>query len=85
MTPLPISALRLAIVLAATLGLGAASFEVASIRPAAPDSFGSSGEDGRNGLLKVYNVSLKRCIRYASSMPETADSRRSQVGRRGSL
>ena len=25
----------------------------------------------RNGLLKVYNVSLKRCIRYAYGMPET--------------
>jgi uncharacterized protein (TIGR03435 family) len=47
------------------------SFDVASIKPAVPDAFGSSGEDGRNGFLKVYNVSLKRCIRYAYGMPET--------------
>jgi uncharacterized protein (TIGR03435 family) len=58
-------------VLAATPVLAQASFEVASIRPAVPDTFGSSGEDGRNGLLKVYNVTLKRCIRYAYGMPET--------------
>jgi uncharacterized protein (TIGR03435 family) len=36
-----------------------------------PDAAGSSGEDGRNGFLKVYNVTLKRCIRYAYGMPET--------------
>jgi uncharacterized protein (TIGR03435 family) len=53
------------------MGLGQATFEVASIRPAVPDAFGSSGEDGRNGFLKVYNVSLKRAIRYAYGMPET--------------
>ncbi len=57
--------------IAAVLGTGAASFEVASIKPAVPDAGGSSGEDGRNGLLKVYNVSLRRCIRYAYGMPET--------------
>jgi uncharacterized protein (TIGR03435 family) len=45
--------------------LRAASFEVASIKPAVPDAGGSSGEDGRNGVLRMYNVSLKRCIRYA--------------------
>ena len=31
---------------------------------------GSSGEDGRNGTLKVYNVTLKRCIRYAYGISE---------------
>jgi uncharacterized protein (TIGR03435 family) len=65
------SALRLSIVIAAMAGLAPTSFEVASIRPAVPDAFGSSGEDGRNGLLKVYNVSLRRCIRYAYGIPET--------------
>lgn len=49
----------------------AATFEVASIKPAVPDAAGSSGEDGRNGVLKVYNVTLKRAIRYAYRVPET--------------
>jgi uncharacterized protein (TIGR03435 family) len=62
---------QLCLVLAATSALAQTSFEVASIKPAVPDAFGSSGEDGRNGLLKVYNVSLRRCIRYAYGMPET--------------
>lgn len=58
-----------ALVLVITL-LGAGSFEVASIKPASPDEAGISGEDGRNGLLKMWNVSLKRCIRYAYKIPE---------------
>ncbi len=53
-----------------TLLLQAASLEVASIKPAVPDTYGSSGEDGRNGVLRMYNVSLKRCIRYAYEIPE---------------
>jgi uncharacterized protein (TIGR03435 family) len=57
-------------VFAATLGLSATVFEVASIKPAVPDAVGSSGENERNGLLKVYNVTLKRCIRYAYGMPQ---------------
>ncbi len=48
----------------------AASFEVATIKPAVADSGNSSGEDGRNGVLVMYNVSLKRCIRYAYGVPE---------------
>jgi uncharacterized protein (TIGR03435 family) len=56
--------LILALLFTAAL-LPAASFEVASIKPAVPDSSGSSGEDGRNGVLKMYNVTLKNCIRYA--------------------
>jgi uncharacterized protein (TIGR03435 family) len=50
--------------------LQAASFEVGSIKRAVPDAGGSSGEDGRNGALRVYNVTLKRCIRYAYAIPE---------------
>jgi uncharacterized protein (TIGR03435 family) len=50
--------------------LQAASFEVASIRTAVPDAGGSSGEDGRDGLLRVYNVTLKRCMRYAYAVAE---------------
>jgi uncharacterized protein (TIGR03435 family) len=49
---------------------GPASFEVATIKRAVPDDAGSSGEDGRNGVLKMWNVSLKRCIRYAYDIPE---------------
>ncbi len=48
-----------------------AVFEAVTIKPAVPNAVGSSGEDGRNGFLKVYNVTLKRCIRYAYRMPET--------------
>src|SRR5262249_48272882 len=55
----------------ALFGLGQASFQVATIKPAVPDAAGSSGEDGRRGLLKGYNVTLKRCIRYAYNTPET--------------
>ncbi len=65
------TALRLLIGLVAVLGLGEASFQVATIKPAVPDTFGSSGEDGRRGLLRVYNVTLKRAIRYAYDIPET--------------
>jgi uncharacterized protein (TIGR03435 family) len=58
-----------ALLFAVTL-LGAGSFEVASIKPASPDEAGTSGEDGRNGVLKMWNVSLRRCIRYAYTIPE---------------
>lgn len=45
------------------------SFESATVKPTVSDpSF--SGEDGRNGVLKMWNVSLKRCIRYAYTIPE---------------
>ena len=71
MATLSAAVLRFSIGLALALGLGQASFEVASIKPAVPDAFGSSGEDGRNGFLKVYNVSLRRCIKYAYRIPET--------------
>jgi len=63
-------AIALFALVAAFNGLRAQSFEVATIKPAVPDAGGSSGEDGRNGSLRVYNVSLKRCIRYAYGIPE---------------
>ena len=49
--------------------LQAASFEVATIKPAVPDAGGSSGEDGRNGVLRVYNVTLKRCASGMHTQP----------------
>jgi uncharacterized protein (TIGR03435 family) len=58
------------IIMSAVMLAQGASFEVATIRAAIPDPVGSSGEDGRNGLLKLYNVSLRRCIRYAYGTPE---------------
>jgi uncharacterized protein (TIGR03435 family) len=58
-----------ALLLAVSL-LGAGSFEVATIKPASLNEAGISGEDGRNGVLKMWNVSLKRCIRYAYKIPE---------------
>jgi uncharacterized protein (TIGR03435 family) len=67
---MPALALRLCLLLAAALSLAATTFEVASIKPAIPDAFGSSGEDGKNDLLKVYNVNLRRCIRYAYGVPD---------------
>jgi uncharacterized protein (TIGR03435 family) len=57
------------LLLAVTL-LGAQSFDAASIKPASPDEAPYSGEDGRDGLLKMWNVSLKRCIGYAYKIPE---------------
>jgi uncharacterized protein (TIGR03435 family) len=53
-----------------TLLLQVASFEVATIKPAVPDAGGGSGEDGREGTLRIYNVTLKRCIRYAYAIAE---------------
>jgi uncharacterized protein (TIGR03435 family) len=60
----------LSALLATTLLLQAASFEVATIKPAVPDAGGSSGEDGRLGTLRAWNVTLKRCIRYAHAIAE---------------
>lgn len=53
-----------------TLLLQAASFEVATIKPASPDEAGYSGADGRDGLLKMWNVTLKQCIGSAYKIPE---------------
>ena len=66
------TALKLAVLapLLTALLLRAASFEVATIKPASPDEAGYSGADGRDGLLKIWNVSLKRCIGYAYKIPE---------------
>ncbi len=62
--------IALSLLLCSTLLVRAASFEAASIKRAVPDAGGSSGEDGRGGVLKVYNVTLKRCIRYAYTIAE---------------
>lgn len=53
-----------------TLLLQAGSFDVATIKPASPDEAGISGADGRDGVLKIWNASLKRCIGYAYKIPE---------------
>jgi uncharacterized protein (TIGR03435 family) len=60
----------LSILLLTAAILHAGSFEAASIKPAVPDVYGSSGGDGRAGVLRMYNVTLKRCIRYAYGIPE---------------
>ena len=57
--------------LLAAASVEGATFVAASIKAAQPDPYGSSGEDSRNGTLKVYNVTLKRCIRYAYGVAET--------------
>jgi len=44
--------------------------KVASIKPAVPDAADGSGEDGHDGVLSVYNITLKRCIRYAYAVAE---------------
>src|SRR5262249_16358567 len=54
--------------LLAVLMQRAASFDVATIKRAIPSA--ASGEDGRHGVLKMWNVSLKRCMRYAYDIPE---------------
>lgn len=56
--------------LLAVMLFGAATFEVATIKPASPDEAPYSGEDGRDGLLKMWNVSLKQCIGYAYKISE---------------
>jgi uncharacterized protein (TIGR03435 family) len=38
--------------------------------PSVARTAGGSGEDGHDGVLRVYNVTLKRCIRYAYAMAE---------------
>ena len=50
--------------------IAAGSFDAATIKPAGPEEAGISGEDGRNGVLKMWNVSLKRCISSAYGIPE---------------
>ncbi len=45
------------------------SFEAASIKPSNANP-GSSGIDTENGLLRAYNVTLKRCIVGAYGIPE---------------
>src|SRR5215831_17615339 len=58
------------LLLLAITAFSAGSFEVASIKPAGPDEAGISGGDGRNGVLKMWNVTLKRCINSAYAISE---------------
>ncbi len=50
--------------------LQAASFEAATIKPASPDEAPYAGEDGRNGVLKVWNLTLRGCIVAAYGMAD---------------
>lgn len=50
--------------------LQSASFEAATIKPASPDEAPYAGEDGRNGVLKVWNLTLKGCIVAAYGIAE---------------
>ena len=46
-----------------------ASFEAVTIRPAGPEEAGISGGDGRNGVLKIWNMSLRGLVGNAYSVP----------------
>ncbi|HVW12153.1 MAG TPA: TIGR03435 family protein [Bryobacteraceae bacterium] len=48
-----------------------ASFEAATIKPAGPEETGISGGDGRNGVLKIWNMNLRQCIGSAYRVPES--------------
>jgi len=48
-----------------------ASFEAATIKPAGPEEIGISGGDGRNGILKLWNMTLRQCIGSAYRVPES--------------
>ena len=48
-----------------------ASFEAATIKPAGPEEIGISGGDGRNGVLKIWNMNLRQCIGSAYRVPES--------------
>ena len=50
--------------------LQATSFEAATIKPASPDEAPYAGEDGRNGTLKVWNLTLRGLIVAAYGMAE---------------
>ncbi|MBV9761218.1 MAG: TIGR03435 family protein [Acidobacteriaceae bacterium] len=56
--------------LVSALCLQATSFEVASIKPSRPGSEGSD-IDVDNALLRMRNVTVKRCIMRAYSIPES--------------
>jgi uncharacterized protein (TIGR03435 family) len=45
-----------------------ASFEAATIKPAGPEEVGISGGDGRNGILKIWNMTLRGLIGNAYSL-----------------
>lgn len=46
-----------------------ASFEAVTIRPAGPEEAGISGGDGRNGVLKIWNMTLRGLVGNAYSIP----------------
>jgi len=46
-----------------------ASFEASTIKPAGPEETGISGADGRNGVLKIWNMTLRGMIGDAYAVP----------------
>src|SRR6185312_8852752 len=53
----------------AALALHAASFDVASVKPANPNAVGSN-TDSDPGRITMQNVTLKRCIMRAYEVPD---------------
>jgi uncharacterized protein (TIGR03435 family) len=53
----------------AALMLYAASFDVASVKPANPNALGSNTDSGP-GRITMQNVTLKRCIMRAYEVPD---------------
>jgi len=63
------SALPLLLLIALSAHSQPASFDVASIKPSTAEP-GSSGVDTDKGLLRMQNVTLRRCIMSAYALPE---------------
>src|SRR6185503_1340597 len=61
--------LKGSILVFAALLLHAASFDVASVKPANPNAMGSN-TDSDPGRITMQNVTLKRCIMRAYEVPD---------------
>ena len=60
-----------------------ASFEAVTIKPAGPEEVGISGGDGRNGALKIWNITLRGMIGDAYAVPGSLRFRGQWLGRAG--
>ena len=63
------SAVQLLLLCALSIWAQPATFDAASIKPSTAEA-GSSGVDTDKGLLRMQNVTLRRCIMSAYSLPE---------------